>query len=200
MFDNNQQTFVPIYYHLTGGAYQTWCGTRANFFTLQFTPYLWLDGSYDAGFTYDQWINDLAIQELAPTDVTIGVNAFRGGLGLDVRATICVEPGGVGKDMRIYVVQVLDHWGSDTSWYYRNAFRQVVIEDVTVAAGACVDLHASMSVKDGDVAQAADIGVVVWAQEPATSGPAETYQAAFVMDPPGISTDGFENGDLSGWN
>ena len=199
MFDNNPQTFVPIFYHLNGSANQQWGYTRAKFFALEYTPYLWLDGSNDAGYTYNSWVNDLGIQEIVPTDVTIDINAFRGGADLDVRATVCIEPGGVGKDLRIYVLQVLDHYGSAASWYYRNAFRQVATVDVNVAAGACVDIQKSMILKDVDMLQLQDLGVVVWAQEPLATAPADTFQTAYVFDPPGISADGFENGDISGW-
>ncbi len=200
MMDNNAATFVPVYYHLNSlVAGQPWCTTRADFFSLQYTPYLWLDGSYDAGYTYNAWINDLAVEEQATTDVTIDITAFRGGSAVDVTATVCVEAAGTGKDMRVYFVQVLDHFPS-TETYYRNAFRQVRTSDVTVAAGACVEVDAAMTLKDVDLAQAGDGGIIVWAQDPLSSAPADTYQGAYVFDPSGITRDGFESGDVSGWD
>ena len=199
MFNDNQQTFFPVYYHLNGDAYQSWCNTRAGFYSLTASPYLWLDGSYDAGSTYAEWANDLVIEELAPTDVTISINAFRDGGHLDIRASVCIETGGTGKDMRIYFVQVLDHYPDDET-YYRNAFRQVTTTDINVAANGCVDVSASMSLKADDLAKLEDVGILVWAQEPLNSGPADTYQASFVFNPPGIMADGFESGDVTAWD
>lgn len=198
LFDNNPQTFIPIYYHLNGVPNQPWCFTRANFYTLQYTPYLWLDGSYDAGYTYTQWNSDFATHSAVSTDVSIAVESFRAGDRLDTRASVCIDAAGTGKDLRLYFVQVLDHYPVSPT-YYRNAFRQVSTEDVTVAAGACVDAGATMTLKTEDMAQTADIGIVVWAQEQLASAPAEIYQATAVFDTPGMFVDGFETSDTSNW-
>ena len=198
LLDSYPDDFIAVFYQFNNSANQPWCSTRAIFYGLQYVPRMWW-GDEDGGSTSSAWENDILSRRDVPTDVTIDLNVFRGGLDLDVYSTICIEAGGTGKTMRIFTAQILDHHLSSIS-YHRNAFRQVAIEDVTVAAGACVDLHASMGLKDGDVAQATDIGVVIWAQEPATDGPAETYQAAYIMNPPGIKGDGFESGDTTAWD
>lgn len=155
-------------------------------------------GDEDGGSSSGAWNGDILARLGDSTDVTIDVEAFRGGLDLDVRSNICIEPTGTGRSMRVYFVQVLDHFPASPS-YSRNAFRQVFTQDVTIAAGACVEVEKLMALKDADALQPEDIGIVVFAQEPLSGGPAEIYQTAFLFDPPGIKADGFENGDISAW-
>lgn len=162
---------------------------------------MWWEG-YEYGGSSSStgsWESDILAHRAVPTDVTIDIKAFRGGADLDIRAEVCVEPGGAGKDLRIYVVQILDHYLA-VPIYHRNAFRQVKTEDVTIAAGACVDVRKTMALKDTDLLQIPDIGIVVWAQEPFDVWPAEVFQAAYVFDPPGITADGFESSDVSAWD
>jgi hypothetical protein len=197
-FDTYSDDFIPIFYNLNGVGFQPWCGTRANFYSLQYVPRMWW-GDEDGGSSSGPWEADILARRDVPTDVTIDIIAYRGGTDFDIRASVCVESGGIGKDMRIYVVQILDYYPSYPS-YSRNAFRQVATEDVYVAAGACADVQKFMTLKAEDLAQSADIGVVVWAQDPLNSGPAEIFQTAYLFDTPGISADGFESGDLSAWD
>ena len=197
LFGNHAEKFIPVFYHKNGDAWQPWCVARADFFGSSSTPNLWLDGSVDAGADYDNWQDDLLAQAAVPTDVTIDVDVVLAGFDFDVDVTICIEADGIGKDMRIYVVQVLDHYPAPET-YYRNAFRQVITEDVTIGGGACVVVQKLRSLKATDVAQLQDVGIVAWAQEPVSSGPAEIFQAAYVF--PFIMTDGFESGDVMAWD
>ena len=197
LFDSHSESFIPIFYHNNGAAEQPWCDARADYYGSAGTPNLWLDGSVDAGAGYDDWQGDLFAQEAVPTDVTIDVDVVLSGADFDVDVTVCVEADGAEKDMRIFLVQVLDHYPAPEP-YYRNAFRQVITEDVTIGAGACASVQKSRSLKGIDMVQLDDIGIVVWAQEPLSSGPAEIFQAAYVF--PFIMTDGFETGDVMAWD
>lgn len=196
LLDTYPDDFIAIFYQFSNAAYQPWCSTRANFYNLQYVPRMWW-GDEDGGSSSGAWEADILARRDVPTDVTMGIEGFRDGAELDVRATVCVEFGGTSRNMRVYVAQILDHH-LITIDYHRNAFRQVAIEDVWVEANSCVDVQASMILKAEDLAQLSDIGVVVWAQAPKSSGPAEIFQAAYIFLV--IMTDGFESGDLSGWD
>ncbi len=196
LFDTYYDSFIPIFFNLNGDGFQSWCGTRANFYSLQYVPRMWW-GEVDGGSNRNLWEGQILIRRDLPTDVTIGINASRSGADIAVDATICIEPDGTGRDMRIYLVQILDYYPASPT-YSRNAFRQVKTEDVTIAAGACVDVQKSMTLKDADLAQLSDIGIVVWAQEPLSGGPAETFQTGYQF--PFIMNDGFESGNLTAWD
>lgn len=162
-----------------------------------YAPNLWFDGSVNGGWSYDDWPDDLSARENVSTEVTLDISAVLEGSEFDVSVTVCVETGGAEKDLRVYFVQVLDHF-PETEPYYRNTFRQVSTEDLVIAAGACVGAQKSMTLKDTDLAKLSDVGIVVWVQEPLDVAPAEVFQAAHLF--PFVMIDGFENGDVSGWD
>ena len=177
LFEAHGDNFIPFFCHLGGEAGSGGASSRANFYELQYTPYLWLNGADDAGYDYPDWEGDLAAHQGQETDVTIGIFTKIEGPILRVSAAVCIEDGGVGRDMRIYIAQVLDNFPESAS-YYRNALRQVQSKDVTVEAGQFVDVPAIMVLPDLDLGRPEDLGVVVWAQEPLGSAPAEIFQAA----------------------
>lgn len=197
-FDTYAEDFIPIFYNLNGTGYQPWCGTRANFYSLAYVPRMWW-GDEDGGGSSAAWEADILARRDVLTDVTIDIEAFRGGDQLDVRATVCIESGGVAKDMRIYVAQILDHFPA-APVYSRNAFRQVQTQDVSLSAEACIDIQKVMTLKADDLSRLEDIGIVIWAQAPLTGGPAEIYQTSYLFDPAGVFADDFESGDLSAWD
>ncbi len=69
-----------------------------------------LDGLDDADPSRPTSPNFIARQAV-PTDVTIDMEVFGPGAMWDVRATVCIEPGGTGKTMKVFMAQVLDHYG-----------------------------------------------------------------------------------------
>jgi len=205
MFNNYNDTFVPVYYHFNGDGWQSWVNTRRYFYvpsgTTFYVPHLYMDG-FDRGTSYTQWASNYLARQPEPTDVTVDVGSLLFGTSLDAAATVCVEAGGTGKDLRVYMVQVLDHYPYPTTYtYYRNCFRQVHVENRYVDAGACVELAHTFTVTTVDTAIPENIGVVVWAQQPFDAGPAEVYQAGRSLSPTmGLFRDDFENGDTLGWS
>jgi len=201
LFDANPTTFIPVYYHLgTSVAYKPWCTTRFDFYGVTLMPYMWWDGWLDGSYTYADWNADLAARQAVPTDMTIGMSSTILVDQLVVDADVCVEAGGTTKDVRVYFVVILDHYPDDAT-YYRNAFRQVYTQDVNVPAGDCVHLDHSFTLEALDLGRPEDVGAVVWAQDPLSSGPAEIHQAAYIIgEDTQIFHDGFESGDFSGWS
>ncbi len=198
-------TFVPVFYHFNGDGWQSWVNTRRYFYvpsgTTFYVPHMYMDG-FDRGTSYTQWTNNYLTRQPVTTDVTVDVGAELFGVSLDAAATVCVEPGGIGKDLRVYMVQVLDHYPYPTSYtYYRNCFRQVYTEDVHVDPDTCVDVAHTFTVTAVDTATPENIGVVVWAQEPLAAGPAEVYQAGTLSSPTLVLfRSDFETGDTTGWS
>ncbi|MEN8162511.1 MAG: hypothetical protein ABFS37_00140 [Acidobacteriota bacterium] len=204
LFEAYGDNFIPIFCHLGGEAGSGGASSRANFYELRYTPYLWLNGVDDAGYDYSQWERDLAAHQGQETDVTIDILTKTEGPLLRVSATVCIEDGGVGRDMRIYIAQVLDNF-PESPTYYRNALRQVQNEVVTVEAGQCVEVPGIMVLPDLDLGRPEDYGVVVWAQEPLANAPAEVFQAAIGGRRRPISQDSLtdpeirESNETQGW-
>jgi hypothetical protein len=117
-------------------------------------------------------------------------------------AEVCVEAGGAGKAMRVYMVQALDKYPT-TPTHSRNTFQQAATtEDVTVAAGACVEVVRTFTFGALSMATPEEIRVMAWAQAPLGGIPAEVHQAAQLAWPfveAAMFADGFESGDLSAW-
>ncbi len=118
------------------------------------------------------------------TDVTIVLSAVHvSGSTYEITATVCVESEGIGKTMRIYIAQVLDHWPPSPT-YHRNGLKQIAgTADVTVAPGNCQDVVRTFTFDSDSWTAKPDIRIVAWAQEPLSTFPAEVYQAAWILVP-----------------
>jgi len=177
LYQAHEDNFIPIYYHLGGEGGSGLASSRANFYQLQYTPYMWFNGSDDAGYEYEDWNEDFFAHEQQETDVTIKVLAVAEAPMLRVSAEVCIEDQGVARDMRIHFAQVLDNF-PDSPTYYRFAGRQGQTRDVTVEAGQCLDVTTTMVMPSLDEERPEDFAMVVWAQEPLPTAPAEIFQVA----------------------
>jgi len=111
---------------------------------------------------------------------------------------VCIEAGGEAKTVRVFIVEVLDHWPA-TTHVERNTFRQAAAtEDVAVPVDGCVQVTRSLTFDATSFARPVDVKIVAWAQEARANAPAEVYQAA-QMRPLVVLVDDFESGDLTGW-
>ncbi len=185
MLDNYPDDFYLVQIHASGSYYISWGGSRMNFYGVTGTPWAWFDGvleNYggygDTTLDYNRYHASYNTRKAVPTDVTIEQVANEtGAWEWDVRATVCVEPTGTGKTMRIYMVEVLDNW---PSWptYSRNTLRQAkATTDVTVAAGECAEVVRHFVFYAPEQGAPDDIKIIAWAQAPLSSAPAEVYQA-----------------------
>lgn len=199
-------TFAVYQIHWSDPPYTVSWGTqRGGFYggLADGIPWFAYDGLFDAWpiSTYESKLNQ---RRAIPTDVTIDLyGAETGSQTFDVTAHVCIEPGGAGKTMRVYMVHALDHWPA-TPTYSRNTLRQgATTEDVTVASGACVDVVRTFVFDATSWAQQSDIKIVAWAQTPNAAYPAEVHQAKVMHWPftpyTDIFADDFEDGTTDAW-
>lgn len=205
---DNYEDFVVVEYHVSiSDPYSTpWGEDRGDVFYDIWSdgiPWFAYDGLFDA-WPIDMYEPNLQTRLAVSTDVVLTLTGVEQSADTwQFTAEVCVEAGGTGKDMRIYMVQVLDKWPASPI-YSRNTFQQAAAtEDVTVAAGECVDVVRSFTFDATSMGQQQDIRVAAWAQEPLSGIPATVHQAAIIDWPfaaPAFFADGFESGDTSGWS
>jgi len=195
---------VVVEYHRYDQYSTAWGDSRADFYVDAFgnyVPHMIFDGVLDAGsndILYKYWFET---RENLLTDVTITPEVFLDGTSCRVMTMVCLEPGGSPRALNLYTVQLLDLYPSEWD-YSRNTFQQAApLQELFLDAGACTQVSADF-ILDSTAADLSDqVVVVVWAQEPALSGPAEVAQAAAASWPfSGVFTNGFESGDLTAWS
>jgi len=200
----NYPRFVVVEYHQQDAYAKPWGEARGEFYNIWALGIPWFayDGLWDA-WPIDTYETKLQQRLTVPTDVTLELSGAE--LAADTwefTAEVCVEAGGIDKTMRIYMVQALDKYPPAYS-YSRNTFQQAAAtEDVTVAAGACVEVVRDFTFDALSMASPDDIRVMAWAQQPLDGIPAEVHQAAQLAWPfvEVAFADGFESGDLSAWS
>ena len=150
------------------------------------TPDLYFDGVtrlLGGGGTVPQHLADQTSaytgRRAVATDVTIGMGgSLVSGLDYQIIAPVCIEAGGTGKTMRIYIAQVLDRWPSAYE-YSRHGFKQAAAtEDITLNPGECAQVVRAFTFDADSWADQDNIKIIAWAQEPFSSEPAEVHQAA----------------------
>jgi len=187
LLDTYPDSFAFVQYHVADEHALPWSDTRWNFYVCQYTP----TAVFDGVDRYVGSVNQVPAQyriyrtlhflpELAmPTDVTIGLSVQDlGGAAYRVEAAIGLEPSGTAKALRIYLVQVLDHWPT-TRPYYRNGFKQAAdTQDIWLEPGQTQVVSAVFALDDDSIANLHDVKFIVWAQHPENGFPAYVYQAA----------------------
>jgi hypothetical protein len=198
-------TFTLVQIHTADSAYgiPTWSG-RSGFYGVTGTPTAvfdgmqWVIGAGSSQGAYNAYIVKYNQRRLVATDVTIT------GTGIEtnpithtyaVNARVCIEAGGAPKTMRIYMAQVLDRWGCS---YCRYTFLQAAtIQDVLLSPGQCAVVTRSFTLNSTSWTNRTNVKIIIWAQEPQTSGPqsnpAEVFQA-FTMPWPFPGPDCNANG------
>jgi len=172
-------TLAAVFVHIGDDGYDIpWGDDRADFFDVTGIPSLKYDGIITApgSTSYETRFLD---RQAVTTDVTIKLT---GGLVADrtyeATAEVCVEASGEAKNMRIYMIQVLDHWPT-THDYYRNCLMQAADTlDVSLLPGVCTQVTRAFTFNDDSWANQEDIKIIAWAEEPLDHFPAEVFQAA----------------------
>ncbi|UCG15336.1 MAG: hypothetical protein JSV19_08550 [Phycisphaerales bacterium] len=200
--------FVQIHH---GDSYATlWGNARADFYTdFGGYPTSYFDGTIRRGgsSSYMVYWNDYLARRAVPTDVTIKlVGDWLGMWTYRVQAAVCLEPEGIGKNLRIYMVHVLDYWPIPPD-YSRNGFKQAAsTQDIALSPGQCQTIERDFTFDATSWANREDIKIIAWAQEPQDTSPlsnrAEVFQAA-IMTWPFVIVDCNGNGvpddqDISG--
>jgi predicted CXXCH cytochrome family protein len=196
-------TFAFVQYHVFDPYSVPWAVDRRDFYDAIYTPTAMFDGvdkvvgaTSDSDQQYTIYrTNHFLPQRAIFTDVTMQVSGESlGGQDYRISAEVAIEPGGAGKTMRIYIVQVLDHWPADPS-YSRNTFKQAApTQDVTLAPGESQIVQTDLTFDADSWANQENIRIIAWAQSPTDQAPAEVYQAA-VRDWPLESYPGDIDGD-----
>jgi len=150
-----------------------------------------------------QWINRVEAQLAMPTDITIDLS--NEGLGLPdftSTATVCMEAGGVARDVRVFIGYTMDDWPFNSQYRYRATLWDIGVEEdvIGLAPGECVDVVRDFTFDARALTNRDTVVSVAWAQTP-YDGFGEAYQAAklaFVE----VFVDGdFDaTGDFSGWS
>ena len=128
MLNNYPKTFTLLQMQYGCSGATTWGNARFHFYNGNNTPLVMFDGmercqGHIGGGTTPQyeWYEGVYQDRYEIlTDVTIKIRSLQT-VGTNFRfwADVCIEPGGTSKTMRIYMVQVLDHWPSGL----RNGFK-----------------------------------------------------------------------------
>lgn len=187
MVDTYPETFAFVQFHGGDGYGVPWGNDRFNFYGVQYTPTMWYDGLIErvGAQPYATYQSLFLTRRAIPTDVTIEVaGAQVSGPTYRIQATVCLEAGGTAKTLRLYIVQVLNHWPASPT-YSRNGFKQAAAtEDITLSPGQCQVVSREITFDEQDSwPNQENIRIIVWAQAPLSSGPAEVYQAAIMPWP-----------------
>jgi hypothetical protein len=189
--DPNVAPYISVVeYHIGDSYQQTWGSNRFSaFYRESGYPVAWFDGLLEvlgagsipsAEATYRARI---ATRRSAATNVAITVTGVQQtGATFTIRAHVCVEPG-TTRSMRLYMVAVHDNYPK-TPNYSRDTFMQAASTvDVTLAAGECYLLTNTITFDTASWNDQTNIRVIVWAQVPSNTGPAEVYNSAVLTWP-----------------
>ena len=180
-------SFAFVQYHVSD-EYATPCGdARWVYHDGVYTPTAVFDGIdpvVGAVSDYDQQYNiyrtnHFLPQRAIPTDVTLDLIVEHVS-GQDYRAiaSVGVEAGGAAKTLRVYLVQVLDHWPAVPA-YSRNTFKQAApTVDVSLAPGGSQSVDYLFTFDADSWANQENIKIIAWAQDPADNAPGAVHQSA----------------------
>jgi len=165
-----------------------------------------LDDSWHGSSPWEFWDDDTDDRLAITTDVTIELRAVQGATPeeRDITATVCIESGGTGKSMRIYIAEVLDGYPATAHNFIRNGLRQVAAtEDIILASDTCTDVTRTLTLDATSLASLEDMSFICWAQDDLISGLAEVFQATqldWPLHTDTIFSDGFESEDTTEWS
>ncbi len=188
LLDVYPDSFAFVQYHVDFDGYTTpWGDSRWQFYQGSFTPTAVFDGIdkvVGAMHDVEQEYTVLRVNHFLPergvgTDVTMSMTVSHvSGQTYNACVQVGIEAGGTGKTLRIYMVQVLDHWPPE-HWWHRNTFRQAApTEDVVLTPGQSADVEKTFTFDAESWALQEEIKIIAWAQLPNSSFPADVYQAA----------------------
>ena len=213
MIDDYPDSLAFITIH-DGDSYEVpWGTARDAFYGAAWTPFSCHDGLED-GWPINTYETKFLARQAIPTDVTIDMMVFGSGANFDVSATVCIEPTGTGKDLKIWMAQVVDHYGPIN--FDRNMVQDGSAgQEITLAAGECAVVSESFVLNSVSQASPDTVKFFAWAQNPTLvydpqvvyiapnwygAWFGEVYQGGKATAPfEGIFTDGFESGQTLAW-
>jgi len=179
LVDAHAGSFVLISYHIDDSYAIPWGENRLeNFYFLgTTTPTLMLDGWKECPV---RSYGDCVAQELGgTTDVLMTLSGSEvSGATWDVYSEVCLEDGASSKSMRIYTAATLNDYPNPPEHSRNLAMQEVSHEDLTLNGGECRQITTRFTFDAQSWAHKEEIVIISWAQEPGTTGPATTFQAA----------------------
>jgi hypothetical protein len=180
-------SFVFVQYQVFDEVYSTpWGDARFAYFHGLDTPTAAFDGADILAGSVADVVQQYTIYRAnhflpdreVPTDVTIHLSAAPvAGQTYRATARVGIEAGGTGKTLRVFILQVLDHW-PPTEPYYRNGFKQAApAQDISLAPGQTQAVEFNFTFDDESWANQQSIKLVAWAQAPLDEAPVTVYQA-----------------------
>jgi hypothetical protein len=214
MIDTYPDTLAFIAINKNDSFQVPWGTMRDNVYDAAWTPFSCHDGLEDA-WPISTYETKFLARQAIPTDVTVDVMVFGGGASRTVMATVCIEAGGAGKSMDVWMAQVLDHYGIVN--FDRNMVRDGSDGvEITLAPGECSTVTESFVLDAQSQASPDNVKYFAWAQDTNwvydpevqyISGQwygawfAEVFQGGKALAPfDGILYDDFEDGTTSAWS
>jgi len=186
LIDEYPDTFAVIEHHYSDSHATIWGNGRKAFYNSLYmgVPMFVYDGLEDA-WPIETYESKFLARQAEPTDVAITISAQQiSDDTYEFTAGLCLDPDGAGKTVRVYMVQVLDHFPFGIDHEPRNGFKQAAdTEDVALTPGECSDVTRQFTFDADSMSHPSDIKIFAWAQEPLNSGPAEVHQAAYTTWP-----------------
>ena len=183
-------SFIPMEMFASSSSryFSPWSRNRAtSFYDFPGYPTVWFDSAVDevggSEGSYDSYKSKMLARAAIPSEVSINLSAVQTGDQIyEVTTTVGVDASGTSKVMRLYLSEVLDHYGiyDNSSIVPRNTFRQNVEDSLIVAVNPGESTSFTRSVTFDSVSwdNFENIKMVAWAQFPSARGPAEIYNAA----------------------
>ncbi|HVP12185.1 MAG TPA: dockerin type I domain-containing protein, partial [Phycisphaerae bacterium] len=171
-----------------------WGTARGSFYGVTGTPTVWFDGvqsvvgagSIDSA--YSQYMAKYTARRAVATDITIQLGGRHiSGNNYEVKAKVSMETPGTTKTMRIYMIQVLDHYPTSPTYERYTVIQPAVTygsEDViTLSAGQFQVITHNFTFSGASAADPNDIKIVAFAEHDPLSSSKEIYQAATMSWP-----------------
>ena len=177
--------------------------TRQSFYTpFQGYPTVWFDGTSKCVGSYDNdaqqlnwYTTNYNSRVSIPTDVSIQLSAStngdpNGAGPWHVKATVQIDPAGVGKTVRLYLIHALDNY--PYTGYTDHRDRMCVrpplpaypyYNELTLVPGVPQSLTMDFTFDSTSMTYRNDIKIVAFAQSTNATGPAEIYNAAVMSWP-----------------
>jgi predicted CXXCH cytochrome family protein len=179
-------TLAFVQYHI--GDYSTpWSDTRFGFYNGYGTPTAAFDGVDrvessvpDIDLQYAIYRTTHFLPEAAfDSDVTLSIQAVPlGATVYHATAQVAIEAGGTAKTMRVYILQLLDHFPPEHD-YYRNSFKQAApTVDISLQPGQTQTVQVDFELDEDSSAALQNVKFMAWVQQPVDIYPAPVYQAA----------------------
>jgi predicted CXXCH cytochrome family protein len=183
LLDTYADSWAFVQYHHADENSQPWSDARWDYYELEYTPGTVFDGTdkvvgaiSNLTQQYEFYRTKHLLPERAiPTDVTLSISAtYAGAQTYHVCVQVGMEASGSAKNLRLYVVQVLDHWPASEP-YYRNGFKQAApTVDVSLQPGQSETIAQDIALDAESWSALHDAKIIAWVQSVTT---AQVYQA-----------------------